>query len=205
MSSRVVPSGRAGPSAVTLATRTISKHKKLTIGALLWVFGIFAVFFAPAPVKLSKEAVEAFHQSMRSVEGVETKLLRAHTLYEEARVDQAQHKVWFWRFRPEYRSLVKEKQPSVDAAYGTMRELGKERDRYMRKAKRTLGVWSDAGVEESRAMLWKSFETGKVFAQRQTYVFELWPVSSLAADPLTPMRPLLLQLLGRLVHNPELS
>ena len=69
MSSRVVPS-RAGPSALSRVTRTVKKHKKLTIGALLWAFGLFCVFFAPAPVKLTQEAVDAFHTSMKEVEHV---------------------------------------------------------------------------------------------------------------------------------------
>ena len=128
-----------------------------------------AFSFAPAPVKLTREAVDAFHTSMKEVENVESKLMHAHALHEQAYLDQNQHKVWFWRFRPEHRKLVKEKQPAVDAAYATIRDLGRVRDRHMRNAKRNLGVWSDAGVEESRAMLWKSFESGKVFAQRQTF------------------------------------
>ncbi len=169
MSSRVVPSQRGGPSALTRVTRTFKKHKKLTIGALLWAFGLYCVFFAPAPVKLTREAVDAFHTSMKEVENVESKLMHAHALHEQAYLDQNQHMVWFWRFRPEHRKLVKEKQPAVDAAYATIRDLGRVRDRHMRNAKRNLGVWSDAGVEESRAMLWKSFESGKVFAQRQTF------------------------------------
>ena len=106
---------------------------------------------------------------MRDVEFAEAKLMDAYAVYQSAELAQSQHKVWFWRLRGEHRARVKELQPEVDAAYKTVRELGKERDGHMRKAKRTLGVWSDAGVEESRAMLWKSFQSGKVFAQRQTF------------------------------------
>ena len=169
MSSRVVSAQQGGPSALSFVTQTVKKHpKKVSIG-LLWLFGLYALFFAPAPVRLTDQAIDAFHTTMKEVEHVETKLLNAYSIYERAELDESQHKVWFWRFRSEYRDRVKEKQPEVDAAYKLVRELGKERDGHMRKAKRTLGVWSDAGVQESRAMLWKSFESGKVFAQRQTF------------------------------------
>ena len=31
------------------------------------------------------------------------------------------------------------------------------------------GLWSDAGLEESRELLWDNFKSGKAFAQRQTF------------------------------------
>jgi ABC-type phosphate/phosphonate transport system permease subunit len=45
----------------------------------------------------------------------------------------------------------------------------RQHDAALRVAKSELGVWSEAGLEESRALLWRSFESGKVFAQRQTF------------------------------------
>ena len=39
----------------------------------------------------------------------------------------------------------------------------------MAAAKRELGVFSVDGVAESRNAFWRSYEGGKVFAQRQTF------------------------------------
>ena len=170
--SSVVPQQGGASALVTV----VKKHpRRFSIG-ILWLFGLFAVFFAPAPVKLTGEKIEAFQAEMKRVESVDSRLYDAHRVYQAAESEQARHKVWFWRFRKEHRDLVKEHQPAVDEAYKNVRLLGKEREKYMRKAKRTLGVWSDAGVEESRALLWKSFESGKVFAQRQTFWDSLFTI-----------------------------
>ena len=39
----------------------------------------------------------------------------------------------------------------------------------IKDAKSELGVWTEAGVEESRQMFWESYTRGKLFAQRRTW------------------------------------
>jgi hypothetical protein len=75
---------------------------------------------------------------------------------------------WFWRFRPEHRENVLARRPAVQVAQKRVQTLQRERDLILRDAKSALGLWSEAGLEESRELLWQNFESGKVFARRQT-------------------------------------
>ena len=47
--------------------------------------------------------------------------------------------------------------------------LDKEAAAKYSDAKAELGLWSTAGVQESRRLFWRSFESGKVFGRRQTF------------------------------------
>ena len=152
-------------------THFVVRHatpKRVGIG-ILWLFGLFAVFLAPAPVKMTDEKIALFQERLNEAHKLEGKLSAAETAYMEAEMRTRKHKVWFWRWKKEYRDKVKALQPAVDEALLKVKELEKEKASILRSAKKSLGVWSDAGLEESRSMLWNSFESGKVFAQRQTF------------------------------------
>lgn len=175
-------SGRGASTSVThgqtstlALVRRHATKKRVTIG-LFWIFGLFAVFFAPAPIKITDEKLALFQQHMSLVHKVEERLAAAQRSHYDAEMKARKHKVWFWRFRSEYRNKVREHRPEIDEAYARVRALQKERDVSMKEAKGSLGLWSDAGLEESRALLWNSFESGKVFAQRQTFWDSLFTI-----------------------------
>jgi hypothetical protein len=173
-SSRVSTAVNSQNSALSIVARHATK-KRVTVG-FLWLFGLFAVFFAPAPVKITDEKLALFKEHMSQASGVEKLLMNAERAYVEAEMKARRHKVWFWRFRPEYRAKVKEHQPEIDQALSQVSSLKRERDGIMKQAKRSLGLWSDAGLEESRSLLWSSFESGKVFSQRQTFWDSLFTI-----------------------------
>jgi len=155
--------------------RQVVGKKTLGIG-FLWLFGLFAVFLAPAPVKLTEEKIALFNDKLHQASSVEENLSSAARQYMEADMRAKQFKVWFWRFRKEYRAKVREHQPEIDRARANIRTLERERDGIMKEAKKALGLWSEAGLEESRAKLWESFSSGKVFAQRQTFWDSLFTI-----------------------------
>lgn len=161
-------------SALALVKRHATK-KRVTIG-FFWIFGLFAVFFAPAPLKITDEKLALFQEHMSLVHKLEERLAVAQRAHYDAEMKAQRHKVWFWRFRSEYRAKVRAHKPEIDQTYAGVRALQKERDVKMKQAKSSLGLWSDAGLEESRALLWKSFESGKVFAQRQTFWDSLFTI-----------------------------
>ena len=63
----------------------------------------------------------------------------------DAEVEQAQHKVWFWRFKADARAAVAAHQPAVDAAQERVQRLRDRRDQLLREAKAELGLWSGEG------------------------------------------------------------
>lgn len=154
----------------TLSTLVRSfARPKLAAVSLLWLFGLFAVFLAPAPVKITPEKLEAYKLKVREAEGLIRQLARAEQTLMDAQLRLDEVKVWFYWWRPEHRKLVEARRPAVKAAQQRVRALQKEREGILREGKAALGLWSDAGLEESRQLLWTSFDTGKVFAQRQTF------------------------------------
>lgn len=56
-----------------------------------------------------------------------------------------------------------------DAAWRELRGVQRREAQIVAAAKRELGVFSVDGVAESRNAFWRSYEGGKVFAQRQTF------------------------------------
>ena len=154
--------------ALSALVRSIARPKLAAV-SLLWLFGLFAVFIAPAPVKITPEKLEAYKLKVREAEGLIRQLARAERTLMDAEIQLDEVKVWFYWWRPEHRKLVEARRPAVKAAQQRVRALQKERDGILREGKKALGLWSDAGLEESRQLLWTSFDTGKVFAQRQTF------------------------------------
>ncbi|KAL3157429.1 hypothetical protein ABBQ32_011899 [Trebouxia sp. C0010 RCD-2024] len=134
----------------------------------LWLFGLFAVFLSPAPVKVTQEKLDRYAQLVTQAQGdpkvrtmTEQRLWEATMYTEEA-------KVWFWRFRSPHSEIVKQRLAKQYVAQSALDKLNKQRAALMSEAKSQLGLWSDAGVEESKQTFWKSFEAGKVFGRRQT-------------------------------------
>jgi hypothetical protein len=168
MDAPLVPRTRGGALSV-LASFRPHKHPKATTLTLLWVLGLYAVFFAPAPVALTPERVAAYQLRLKEADGLLRDVAAAerHLMEQEFRVREVQP--WFWRLRPEARAAVAARRPAADAAREVAAAARGRRAAALRAAKAELGVWSEAGVEESRALLWSSFDSGKVFAQRQTF------------------------------------
>lgn len=62
--------------------------------------------------------------------------------------------VWFWRWREPHRERVLARQPAVDAAKARVEELQARQEKLFSDAKAQLGLWSEAGVGESRQLFW---------------------------------------------------
>ena len=157
-----------GASIISVLSRPLRTPQGLTISGL-WLFGLFALFLAPAPSKITPEKLQAYQTRLKDARGLMKDLSLAEHELLNAQFALKDVSVWFWRWRPEHREKVLAKQPAVKAAEKHLRFLQKERDMILRDAKSALGLWSEAGIEESRELLWSNFQSGKVFAQRQTF------------------------------------
>ena len=62
--------------------------------------------------------------------------------------------VWFWRFRSPHNEIVRERLAKQSVAQAAVTRLNKHRAAVMSEAKSQLGLWSDAGIEESRETFW---------------------------------------------------
>jgi hypothetical protein len=168
MSERRVRPVRENNGALSVNVTRIANSRIALLG-VLWAFGLFAVFLAPAPVKITQEKLAIYQAKLDEAQGITRGLALAEQELMDAQLHLNEVAVWFWRFRPEARKEVEGRKPAVEAAKIKVRALHKERSSMLSDAKRALGLWSDAGLEESRQLLWSSFYSGKVFAQRQTF------------------------------------
>lgn len=168
MDRRQMARGRASSGTITSISRPLRHPKALTFGGL-WIFGLFALFLAPAPSKITPEKLELYQAKLADAQFLVKSLARAERDLIDARVALKEVSVWFWRWRPEHRKEVLNRRPAVEAAQRKVQMLHKERDAILRDAKSALGLWSDAGLEESRELLWSYFQSGKVFAQQQSF------------------------------------
>ncbi|KAK9811408.1 hypothetical protein WJX72_003432 [[Myrmecia] bisecta] len=113
--------------------------------------------------------LQRFETKVREASKSTPERLAAEQRWIEADLELQDAKVWFWRFRAEHRPTVHEKQKVEAAARAVLVQQEKERDKRISDAKAELGLWSELGLHESRALFWRSFESGKVFARRQTF------------------------------------
>lgn len=89
---------------------------------------------------------------------------------EDANIEYQKVNYWFWRFRgPSIRDPAQAKNRIRLDRQADLDKVMKIRVAAQRKAKKSIGVWSDEGVEEARGLFWRSYNDGKIFAQRQTF------------------------------------
>ncbi|KAL4859320.1 hypothetical protein ACK3TF_001057 [Chlorella vulgaris] len=162
----VIP--RPAPSLAVTVTNFPRRHPQATFVLLAWLLGLYFAFLA-RPIPVTEAQTLAFKGKVKEAEGVLYELTRAEQAVMEAELDQAEHKVWFWRFKEAARKEVHARQPAVEKARAKAQEIRSRHDKLIREGKAVLGVFSEAGVEEGRELFWSSFTSGKVFAQRQSF------------------------------------
>lgn len=164
---RVAGSRGSASGAISLASIPL-KHPKITGTVVLWLCGLFFMYLSPPLVRITPHMRIEYDEMMSHVAEIDNNLGEAYGKYINAKVHTDSARVWFWRFRQEYRELVRERKGPENEAWKVVAKHQKERNAQISKAKAVLGVWSDAGMQESRGLFWNSYNSGKVFAQKQT-------------------------------------
>ena len=101
-SRQVATMGSASGALVTALFR--ARPRAVASVSFLWLFGLFAVFLAPAPVKITPEKLEAYKLKLNDVQSVVKALNAAERRLMDAQFAKDEFTVWFWRFRPEYKA-----------------------------------------------------------------------------------------------------
>ena len=77
-------------------------------------------------------------------------------------------KVWFWRFRSPYSELVPQYQTKLNHADAKLKPFLDQRDALQTKARQSVGIFSEYGVESAREKFWSAVDMGKGIGFRQT-------------------------------------
>ena len=121
----------------------------------------------PSPV--TKEAAARYEHSLRKAASQGPELAAAERSVAAASYAVSAEASWFWRFQgPEKRAAVAEAKAAERRARARLEKIYLRGDEMVREGKQALGLWSQAGVDESRRTFKRAFESGKVFARRQT-------------------------------------
>lgn len=118
---------------------------------------------------VTKEAAARYELSLRKAAAQGPELAAAERAVASASHALAAEASWFWRFQgEEKRGAVAKARARERAARARLEKLYLRGDEAVREGKQALGLWSQAGVDESRRTFKRAFESGKVFARRQT-------------------------------------
>ena len=158
-----------GGDGVLAAAYRLTRGPRARLGIGLWAFGLVAMLALPAPYRASVSDREAYKAEMQVAEVTAPPYEEAMAALREADARLGDVEVFFWRFREPYKRLVPKRRKDRDLALRAFRDAEAVRNKALAKARGKLGLWSDAGVTEARDSFWKSFESGKVFATRQSF------------------------------------
>jgi len=133
---------------------------------------MYAALYARAPVVITDAMANAYDARVRDVDARYGASLRAaFGEYRDAEARARQSTPFMWRLTTsgEERAGVERARREAREALRALRKEEKSRDAAMREARSELGLWSDLGVGDAKALFKKKYEGGKIFATRQTF------------------------------------
>lgn len=172
---RQVQNRRSGDG--TLASFLASKKPQLITGLTLWVVGLYICLYATSPVTISSAQEAMFRERLQEASDENDHALHS-ALFEVNRMQEELYevKVWFWRFRPEYRDEVYRVQGYLDQALSRLYAVEAKKAAMEREARGTVGIWSHYGLHDARTLFWSCYERGKDIAKRHTFFDALFTV-----------------------------
>lgn len=166
------------PSGIPLAVaqRAVQAIRRPQYAILigLWLSGLYFMLYGGGFIKPDEASLQVFADRLNEADAMLGDVTRAQQLYWVANDDLYQAKTWFWWFDKQQRPIVAAKREAAYKRKADLDVLVRRREQLLSSAKSALGVWSAAGVEESKQLFWSSYESGKVFARRQSFWDALW-------------------------------
>ena len=160
--------GDPGVALIKAVAGRALKSYKVRMGLVLWAIGLFFMLLAPGLNTVTPE-MKATYEGMVVEAANMPEYHEAYSKFREAQEYADENKVWFWRFREPYKTLVDQRQRVADKWAAELTKAEREQEDKMKQARAYVGLWSDIGLTDLRARFWGAFEKGKVFAQQQTF------------------------------------
>ncbi|KAI9986876.1 hypothetical protein PInf_025845 [Phytophthora infestans] len=162
------------------------KSPKVRMGLVLWAVGLFFMLLAPGLRTVTPEMKSTYEVMVLEAANM-PEHHEAYAKYTEAQSHADEAKVWFWRFREPYKTMVDQRQPVADKWAAEVARTEQEREDKMKKARSFVGLWSDFGLADLRSRFWSAFEKGKIFAQQQTFYHMIMRVLSARDEDMLSM------------------
>ncbi|KAL7688110.1 hypothetical protein Plhal304r1_c020g0072341 [Plasmopara halstedii] len=165
---RYASEGDPGVALVKAVAEKALKSPKVRVGLVLWIVGLFFMLLAPGLRTVTPEMKSTYENMIIEAANM-PEYHKAYTKYMKAQAYADEAKVWFWRVREPYKTMVNQRQPIADKWAAEVARTEQIREEKMKKARNFVGLWSDFGMADVRARFWSAFEKGKIFAQQQTF------------------------------------
>jgi len=105
--------GDPGVALVKAVAGRALKSPKVRVGLVLWAVGLFFMLLAPGFTAVTPE-MKTTYEGMVVEAANMPEYHEAYAKYTEAQAYADEAKVWFWRFREPYKSMVDQRQPVAD-------------------------------------------------------------------------------------------
>ncbi|ETL78964.1 hypothetical protein L917_20287 [Phytophthora nicotianae] len=174
---RYAEEGDPGVALVKAVAGKAIKSPKVRVGLVLWAVGLFFMLLSPGLRTVTPEMKSTYEGMVLEAANM-PEYHEAYAKYMEAQSYADEAKVWFWRFREPYKTMVDQRQPVADKWAAEVARTEREREDKMKKARSYVGLWSDFGLADLRSRFWNAFEKGKIFAQQQTFYHMIMRVLS---------------------------
>lgn len=163
------PGGRA-LAAVRTAARAARRHPRISMSCIAWIFGIFAAFVPAALTPATPAAAASYTAALDKAALLEPALRQARRKAAAADAAAAAEAGWGWRWSADQgkKERVRAARDAAAAAADRVRAIEAEMDGHVRAARSALGLWSEAGLDETRAAFRAAFRRGHVLGKRQT-------------------------------------
>ena len=178
------PRRRGGGGIVSAVSRWNPRATpRLTISLAVYALGLLAAFAAPAPVTTTPEMRERYFAKMERADALD----RAERESAEEALRDATRRLrradrFMCAFSPSCRA---NRDRLRDVQRIKLAEANRHRDAHaalVNDAKAELGLWSDLGVGEAKALFRRSYERGKLFATRSSYQDAFWLIVAGRSD-----------------------
>jgi len=148
------------------------KTPRTTLTLFLYVIGMYVAFYAAPLVETTPKRLARYEEALRRVDEEFGDGFRgAMSEYTDADRDLARLTPFGWRFTsgPQHKERVAAAKRRLRVSSKRLAAEEKKRDEAMREARSELGLWSELGVGDAKALFKRSYERGKVFATRHTF------------------------------------
>ncbi|CAL57725.1 unnamed product [Ostreococcus tauri] len=148
------------------------KTPRVTMSVFLYVLGMYVAFYARAPVEITPRMRARYDAALSAMdEELGATLREAEGDYRNAELALRAATPFGWRFSATvtHRARVDAARRRRNSAERKLAEIEKKRTEAMRAARSELGLWSELGVGDAKALFKRSYERGKIFATRHTF------------------------------------
>ena len=180
---RDAPARRSGGIVSSLRQWNPTKTPKTTVTLALYLFGLFVAFVARPPVTITDQMQTRYFEMMDAADAVDAApRAEAERLLADASMARHRAETWGWRFNSERKAKVYELRSLEKERFKQAEVYRKRRDAMVKEAKGELGLWSQLGIDEAKALFRKAYERGKLFATRSSYYDTFWLIVAGRSD-----------------------